>query len=77
MVLDRLLRTDRRAELATLGHVVDGQVEHPPAQSDELGRHPERSPVEGTFGVEGGPEFAFGLPRPQGHHAATGVHGVG
>ena len=48
MVLDRLERADRHAELLALVHVVDGQVEHPPAEADELRGGAERAAVEGA-----------------------------
>ena len=47
VVLHRLEGADRHPELLPLGHVGDGQVEHPPAEADELGGGAERAPVEG------------------------------
>ena len=46
VVLHRLERPDRHAELAALGHVGDGQVEHPLAEPDEQRGGAERPPVE-------------------------------
>ena len=45
VVLHRLERADRHAELLALLGVVDGQVEHPLAEPDELGGGAEREPV--------------------------------
>ena len=45
VVLHRLERADRHAELLALLGVVDREVEHPLAEPDELGGGAEREPI--------------------------------
>ncbi|NDH96658.1 MAG: hypothetical protein EBZ17_04245 [Actinobacteria bacterium] len=51
MVLDRLVRTDRFAELMSLGDVLDRGLEEATGHADALGGRAERSSIEGEIGV--------------------------
>ena len=51
VVLDRLVRTDRFAELVSLAHVLDRGLEEATGHADALGGRAERSSIEGEVGV--------------------------